>query len=433
MKHGLLFTAILLIFIGLPNALLASDAPAVNLPPDSITVRIYQSSEAYISTHLYDVPEGYDVAAGDNLGWCVDPYNLVYLWMPYSAVLYSSCDECVPEMYPELDAGDWNRLNYMLNHKQGAWQDVQSAIWLTFKPEYGLPPGHEYNQFVENMMNDAVAFGADYVPGGGDVMAIVVFIAYNVQLTVFEWTVPPCPSVSGNVFIDALTDGEMGIGEPGLGNALVELHAEDGALVSSTLTDEAGFYEFTDVAAGSYSVSVCLDAAIANYFEPTTDGTVQVVVENDDVSGINFGFAPDTGAILDDFSSGGGGGLGYWKHQLKSAITGKGRAHVSASTLEGYLAAIEELALPELFMFDDSDVLGDAFAILSITSSDAADILCKHLLAAEFNEVAGLGLSDTCGELQTALIAWGEYLAANPAMFFRQELLTAKDIFEAIN
>jgi hypothetical protein len=437
MKKGLLCTMVLFLMLaGLP-AVMAGSEPTVNLPEDPVSVRIYQSPYAYTLTRLSDVPEGYDVTNTGYNGWCVDITQLVYLWWPYNAKLYSSCGEEILTVFPKYETGDWNKVNYILNHKQGSFEDVQSAIWGTLEPEHPERPWWwSLNQEnIDGMIADAHANGADYVPGGGDVMAIVVFIAPNVQATVIEWTVIPRPSVSGNVFIDAFADGEFTPGEPGLQNVTVELYADDGALVSSTLTDGSGFYEFEDVADGVYSVSVSVDAAVADYFEPTADGPIQVTVENEDVTGIKFGFAPNTGSILDDVGgfAGDGKSLGYWKHQLRSAIRGKGRAHVPAATLEVYLDDIENLALPGLFAFEGPDAFLCAHDILSITSSEADDILCKHLLAAEFNEVAGLGLYEPLGALQTALIAWAEYLADNAGMYSRDDLLTAKDIMEAIN
>ena len=43
--------------------------------------------------------------------------------------------------------------------------------------------------------------------------------------------------------------------------------------------------------------------------------------------------------------------------------------------------------------------------------------------------VAGYGLSDEFDQLQSVLVAWGEYLVANGSSFSRDDLIGAKDIF----
>lgn len=129
--------------------------------------------------------------------------------------------------------------------------------------------------------------------------------------------------------------------------------------------------------------------------------------------------------------------IGFWKHQLKVQIDGKGRGHVDGATLQAYLNQIEALALPEPFQFDGSEYpagtgeFESAFAVLSSTSSDAVDLLKKQLLGTELNHMHGIGLHDKVWQM--TLITWGEYLVANSGSFTRAELINAKDIFDAIN
>lgn len=129
--------------------------------------------------------------------------------------------------------------------------------------------------------------------------------------------------------------------------------------------------------------------------------------------------------------------IGFWKHQLKVHIDGKGRAHVDAETLQKYLNLIEGFHLNDPFQFDGSEYpagtgeFESAYAILSSTSSDAVDLLKKQLLGTELNAAHGIGLKNKVWQL--TLIRYGEYLAANSGDFTRDELLEAKDIFDAIN
>jgi serine-aspartate repeat-containing protein C/D/E len=62
-------------------------------------------------------------------------------------------------------------------------------------------------------------------------------------------------SLSGHVYHDRNDDGLRGTGEEGLSGAVVQLLDDQGGIVATQLTDEAGYYEFTDLHAGVYDVS----------------------------------------------------------------------------------------------------------------------------------------------------------------------------------
>jgi hypothetical protein len=77
---------------------------------------------------------------------------------------------------------DWNRINYILNHKpDGATiMEIQKAIWHYTD---GLVPDNPTTQAI---VDDADANGGDYEPGVGDVIAVILFIGENNQCTFFE-------------------------------------------------------------------------------------------------------------------------------------------------------------------------------------------------------------------------------------------------------
>lgn len=255
--------------------------------------------------------------------------------------------------------------------------------------------------------------------------------------------------ISGTAFLDVDANGSLGAGEPLLGNLTLYLFDANRKRVAQTSTNAAGAYVFTGLANGIYGVTPPtwtdgedLNEVLYAYFPLTTPMVAVANVWSANSSGNNFGFAPEAVEILGYLNgdnpfgecaacSGDGRTIGFWKHQLSVAIKGKGSAQVDANTLRGYLSSIESLYLPVPFQFGGS--FQAALNILSSTSSKAVDLLAKQLLALEFNQVSGHGLLGRAGLMQPLLVAWGEYMMAHSAEFTRDELLLAKDIFDAIN
>ncbi|MDH5301908.1 MAG: hypothetical protein OEW58_11155 [Gammaproteobacteria bacterium] len=258
-------------------------------------------------------------------------------------------------------------------------------------------------------------------------------------------------SVSGNIYVDANTNYLLDVNEPALANVSVELHDVAGVLVSIALTDASGHYKFENLLPGIYyvsvpnsSVSVDFNEILFSYMIAHMGTSVQVTVINADVSNIDIGFGVNTKAILDDLSSddpdadgftfsGEGRTIGFWKHQFSVAITGKGRAQVSASTLTGYLNSIEAFLLPIPFQFTAGAEFREALAVMAANTSVDVDLLRKQLLATELNQFAGLGIAGDYAQLQLVVLAWSEYLVFDHTSFTRDQLLVAKDILDTIN
>jgi len=116
---------------------------------------------------------------------------------------------------------------------------------------------------------------------------------------------PPPASVAGRVWDDADADGIPGAFETGLSGLLVTLRTPGGIEVDSTVTDAGGFYGFSNLVAGNYTISV-LPAA---YWGPTFDtdgiGTPNIsavsLAAGQDLGSVNFGYlySPPPGAIGD--------------------------------------------------------------------------------------------------------------------------------------
>lgn len=125
-------------------------------------------------------------------------------------------------------------------------------------------------------------------------------------------------------------------------------------------------------------------------------------------------------------------GLGWWKHQVRSALSGNaGRAEVDAAELGAYLGDIRAA----WDVYDAAGDLGDLLSVLQPRSGDPRDLLRSHLMALLLNVVSGRltppvevreGL--TAGEAVAGIIS----VLADPAST-AGDLLAAKDLAEAIN
>ena len=255
-------------------------------------------------------------------------------------------------------------------------------------------------------------------------------------------------SISGTAFVDINGDGILNDGEPVVSDASVYLYDTNGALVAYLKTDTSGNYEFAGLANGAYTVEIPaasdqsdFNESLSEYFMANS-GARYVAVNQADVSDQDFSYTLLLENVMADLDlsdpdadgysfQGTGKTIGFWKHQHSVAIKGKGRAHIDANTLQGYLISIEGLWLADPFQFGVDFFVG-SMDILSSKSSDARDLLNKQLLGTELNHMDGRGISDNMS-LQAMVIACAEYYSSNASSFTRDQVLSVKDLLDAIN
>lgn len=129
----------------------------------------------------------------------------------------------------------------------------------------------------------------------------------------------PCTGTIGNfVWRDANCDGIQGTGETGIPGVTVRLYDSSNNLLDTTVTDAAGYYLFTGLCAGGYSVEV--DAStLPPGLTPTTCSNAAGVANNSNCSPSPVTLLTDAGEDLTiDFgycAPQGGEGCtpGYWK------------------------------------------------------------------------------------------------------------------------
>ncbi|HOX24812.1 MAG TPA: SdrD B-like domain-containing protein [Candidatus Krumholzibacteria bacterium] len=259
----------------------------------------------------------------------------------------------------------------------------------------------------------AISFPGD-VPEGEIRGAVKAGTSWGVGL------VPgPCAGylISGAVYVDADRDGARDPDEWGIPGVVVELRQGD-AVVDTARTDGTGDYSLLQ-GAGDYTVRIgpgaypdAFNAELFASFDATTIAELDVTV-GPDSPGNDFGFAPQSEEIVEELESGvlvsDGESALFWKHQLRAILRGRPQDSIyDRETLEAFVAQIQAMYLTEVYHFTPGNELQEAFAILKSQSEEPIDILLTELLATEFNEVSGRGLTGDDAALQDMLIAWGE-------------------------
>ena len=205
---------LILMSLTAPVAMAAPTAPPLALPQNQVTATyseydiFAQASPALFGITLGDFSGNYSVNTNTvYLGWCLElgiptpPTNAVRLYstydtdMPDDAQTYTDPLTPIVQSNPSLldQPVPWDKLNYLLNHKQGTAKEVQTAIWLLI---WGEAP-FEVTDAVTNMLNDARA-SVNFVPAPGQIIAVLLYIdgighdpKTELQESIIELTVPP--------------------------------------------------------------------------------------------------------------------------------------------------------------------------------------------------------------------------------------------------
>jgi len=161
-----------------------------SLPTDLVTAQFFNPGPtSYWQTVLSNVPDGYSVADGPYLGWCVEQDHYIYSGSIHNVRLYSSYDPGMPSY--ALDP-DWDMVNYIINHKNpnATLYDIQDAIWYFI--DGGNYPAGAYGQA---MVEDSLANGEGFRPTlcEGEVIAVILdpdsnTLGLRSQLTFIEVT-----------------------------------------------------------------------------------------------------------------------------------------------------------------------------------------------------------------------------------------------------
>lgn len=163
------------------------------LPAGLVTLQVADDTDSYFISALSGVPASYDIHNGIYPGWCVDKrYNIDRAPINHLVTLYSSLNPPVL-----LESQRWDMVNYILNNKQGSMMDVQDAIWYFVKMDgVGWWSGATPSVMAQAIVGDALANGASYIPGPGDIVAVICVPETDTQITIIELEIPELEGLS---------------------------------------------------------------------------------------------------------------------------------------------------------------------------------------------------------------------------------------------
>jgi hypothetical protein len=263
----------------------------------------------------------------------------------------------------------------------------------------------------------------------GVVRTVVTDFASSSQGRVFG----PCGggAVRGLVFVDTDSSGTYDQAtEGGLANVLVQALGQDGG-IEATLTDSSGAFELL-LLEGTYTVRIDTTAHAGAFNGElgarwlATTPLERTVTIPPGAAGMDFGFRPSVETIIEDIQQGELQSLGvpvdFWIAELATppldpdevpegidpAVLPYRVPIYTPLELLQFLAAVEELALPEPYQFTDGVEISEALQILVHESGDLLGALLAELLATELNLVSGRGFEGQDDDLLTALVLWGE-------------------------
>lgn len=136
------------------------------LPVSPICFSPAASSNSFADITFSQIPAGYSVTNGVYPAWCVEFEVEITESNLYKALLFDS-NGTLPA---HLQNNPWDKVNYILNHKQGTASDIQNAIWSVLG-QSNVPP---FTANAQSMTNDAHQFGMGFVPTNGQVQGVIV-------------------------------------------------------------------------------------------------------------------------------------------------------------------------------------------------------------------------------------------------------------------
>lgn len=149
----------------------------LTLPPGPVTA-IHSDwmtgSDSPLDVTLGGVPPGYSVHNSTYPGWCIEDNHQDDAPDGSPVMLLDSTDPpvlCSPGDYPTID---WHLINYLLNHQAGTIGEVQAAMWELAGTSDPSDPSIPVTPAAMDMYNDAMMNGGSFMPGPGDVVAVIL-------------------------------------------------------------------------------------------------------------------------------------------------------------------------------------------------------------------------------------------------------------------
>jgi hypothetical protein len=180
-KAILSLTIIAMIASSIPSAL----SRGVRLPSVQISMQVYYPTlYCYYQVTLTNVPSGNDITNATYKGWCADTNAPFTTGVILAAYAYSSYDPDAP-----IPNGEWDKINYILNHKKYADQmEIQNAIWFFIENCHDDATLTPVSQALVDAANEN---GEGFIPTQGQILAVVLCPVKDYEDAIVEVRIPP--------------------------------------------------------------------------------------------------------------------------------------------------------------------------------------------------------------------------------------------------
>jgi hypothetical protein len=277
MKKLILPIGICLLMICSVLTITGAAQPTIRVPDTYVTMRTVYASQSWFIMTLSNVPTGFDIVNGDYPGWCVEVATNMTPDVNHKVMLYSSYDSDMPSTF---DSPNWDKINYIINNKEGHQrQAIQEVVWF-FICNDPLPKN---NSDAQELAAEANESGTGFIPTFGQNIAILADVKsspYPVQRTFFEYPVRGAVQLGDLVWNDLNRDGKQDVGEPGLQGITVRLMNESGGTIATTTTNISGYYSFSDHEEGNYTLQFAIKSKTWR-FSPANKAGVDDELDSD--------------------------------------------------------------------------------------------------------------------------------------------------------
>lgn len=273
MKNRIVIIAILmtLVFSAVTSiAVDTSSEPTVQLPTGYVTMTAEYGANSWFVMDISDVPDGYDVTDGQYYGWCAqEDILMVREGVDHTVVLYSSYD---PDMPQSFRNDNWDKINYLINHKQGNRTSVQNAIWYYID---GMDIPSE-DPDAQAMIADANTNGSGFVPQPGETIAILAEGVTSIQRSFLEGVFTDTHGTPGEQPANHAPTADATAGQPYVGFVGQEI-----VFNGSRSYDRDGYIISYHWDFGDGTTSIGSQATAAHIYYQPGRYTVQLTVTDD--------------------------------------------------------------------------------------------------------------------------------------------------------
>jgi hypothetical protein len=172
----------------------------INLPDTPVLVSTERGTHSFFEITLTGVGAGYTVQDGVvYTGWCASQPLENPSGLTVAAYLASVTSGNLPAHW-QLAA--WDKILWILNNKRGTAEDIQGALWFFFEGTT-----NDLTLTAIDIIADALVHGQGFVPGPGQVSAVVIdWVVQDgkLQLPIIE---VPCPPKDKDRVSDRITGG----------------------------------------------------------------------------------------------------------------------------------------------------------------------------------------------------------------------------------